>query len=114
MKLLTLEAKLVCKHVTGVIQFPRHHQSLVRISGQPVLVENDPQAQPIVGCANIGLTIKPCTLTVNVEKGYSEFIRIQGRKVCLDTVTGLTDGTPPGSVKYTVSNPGQNYVSEVK
>lgn len=114
MNFLTLEAKLVCKHVTGVIQFPIHHQSLVRISGHPVLVEKDPQAKPIVGCANIGLTIKPCTLTVNVEKGYSEFIRIQGRKVCLEPITGLTDGTPPGSVKYTVQSPGQNFVSEVK
>ncbi len=114
MKLLTLEAKLVCKHVTGVIQFPTHHQDLVRISGHPVLVENDPQAKMIAGCANIGLTIKPCTLTVNVEKGYSEFISIQGRKVCLETITGLTDGTPPGSVKYIVQLPGQDFVSEVR
>jgi hypothetical protein len=114
MKFLTLEAKLVCKHVTGVVQFHTHWQDLVRIAGSPVLVENDPQVKMITGCANIGMTIKPCTLTVDVEKGYSEFIRIQGRKVCLETITGLTDGTPPGSVKYTVQLPGQNFVSEVR
>lgn len=114
MKLLTLEAKLVCKHITGVIQFLAHHQDFVRIAGHPVLVENDPQAKLITGCANMGMTIKPCQLTVNVESGYSGFIRIQGRKVCLDTITGLTDGTPPGSVRYIVQSPGQNFVSEVK
>lgn len=114
MKLLTLEAKLVCKHVTGVVQFPTHHQDLVRIEGQPVLVENDPRAKLITGCANLGMTIKPCQLTVSVEKGYSELIRIQGRKVCLEPISGLTDGTPPGTVKYVVQSPGQNFVSEVK
>jgi hypothetical protein len=114
MKFLTLEAKLVCKHVTGVVQFPIHHQNLVRIAGRPVLVEADPQVKPITGCANVGLTIKPCNLTVNIEKGYSGFIRILGRRVCLDTITGLTDGTPPGSVRYDVKDPGQDFVSEVE
>jgi hypothetical protein len=30
--------------------------------------------------------------------------------VCLDAVTGLTDGTPPGIVKYKVRNAGQRLV----
>lgn len=113
MKLLTLEARLVCRHITGVVQFFTHHQDWVRIAGHPVLVENDPRVKVIAGCANFGATIKPCQMTVTVEKGYSDFIRIQGRKVCLDTITGLTDGTPPGSVKYIVQYPGQSFVSEV-
>jgi hypothetical protein len=111
MKLLTLEAKLVCRHINGVIQFSSHLQNLVRISGQPVLVEFDPLGKLISGCPNIGMTIKPCNQTVNVDRGYSEFIRIQNLKVCLDSLTGLTDGTPPGSVRYDVQHPGQSFVS---
>jgi hypothetical protein len=33
--------------------------------------------------------------------------------VCLDTVTGLTDGTPPGIVTYKVRHAGQALVSEM-
>jgi hypothetical protein len=47
-----------------------------------------------------------------VTAGYSDLIRINGKRVCLDTVTGLTDGTPPGLVKYKVNNAGQPSVRE--
>jgi hypothetical protein len=39
-------------------------------------------------------------------------LRIAGRRVCLETVTGLTDGTPPGTVKYLVRDPGQGFVQD--
>ncbi|HEX7975261.1 MAG TPA: hypothetical protein VF498_12695 [Anaerolineales bacterium] len=110
MKFLTVEAKITCKHITGVVELFTL-QGLVKIENRPVLVAHDPQKKLIVGCANIGPTIKPCSLTLLVTKGYSNFIRIDGRAVCLDTVTGLTDGTPPGTVEYTVRNPGQHFVS---
>ena len=51
-------------------------------------------------------------LTLQVTEGYSDFIHIEGRAVCLDTVTGLTDGTPPGTVRYVVQHPGQTFVTE--
>ena len=109
LKFLTVDAKITCKHITGVVQLftPQH---LVFVEGRPVLVANDPQAKLISGCANYGATIKPCTLTLKVDKGYSAFIHINGRAVCLDTLTGLTDGTPPGTVQYIVRNPGQQFV----
>lgn len=109
MKFLTVDAKVTCKHVTGVVQIFTP-QNLVHVNRRPVLVANDPQKKPILGCANAGLTIKPCTLTLAVTKGYSDFIFINGRAVCLDTVTGLTDGTPPGTVEYVVKTPGQDFV----
>lgn len=112
MKLLTVDAKLTCKHVTGVVQLFTP-QTLVTIEGRPVLVANNPELKPIVGCANLGPTIKPCSLTLAVSEGYSSLVYIDGRAVCLDTVTGLTDGTPPGTVKYVVQNSGQGLVSEV-
>ena len=39
-----------------------------------------------------------------------EPVFIDGRPVCLDTVTGMTDGTPPGVVKYIVVDPAQDFV----
>ena len=106
---LTLKAKLVCKHITGVVQIFTL-QNLVTVEGTPVLVANDPEKKPILGCANVGPTIKPCSLTLPVSEGYSDFIRIGGRAVCLETVTGRTDGTALGTVDYVVRNPGQQFV----
>lgn len=111
MKFLTEKAKLICKHVTGVVQIFTF-QDTVTIEGDRVLVYNDPEFKLIVGCANIGPTIKPCSLSLVATEGYSDFIRIDGRAVCLDTITGLTDGTVPGTVKYVVNNPGQHFVDE--
>jgi hypothetical protein len=112
MYLLCDNGVLVCAHELGIVQ-NQPSQSLVTIEGHRVLVDNDPQGRTIVGCPNIGPTIKPCTSTLVVQQGYSDFVRIEGRRVCLASVTGLTDGTPPGTVNYKVRSTGQNLVSEV-
>jgi hypothetical protein len=111
MEFLTKDAIILCDHGPGIVQV-HHTQTLVTISGRQVLVENDPEGRRITGCPNLGATIKPCTTTLKVNAGYSAFIRIQGRRVCLSTVTGLTDGTPPVAVKYAVRQPGQHFVGE--
>jgi hypothetical protein len=112
MLLLTEDAVLTCKHELGIVGMIGT-QNLVTIGGRKVLVEHDPEGRPIIGCPNIGATIKPCLLTLKVQAGYSSWIRAEGRPVCLDTITGLTDGTPPGIVKYQVRAPGQSLVTEV-
>jgi hypothetical protein len=108
--LLVKDAKLECDHGGGK-KVEQAGQGLVTIEGRPVLVEGDPRSKPIAGCPNLGATIKPCTSTLKETKGDSEFIRIEDKPVCLDTVTGLTDGTPPGMVNYRVKDPGQKFVS---
>jgi hypothetical protein len=113
MKWLTEDAVIVCKHELGRVKLFPVQQDLVTIGQRKVLVEHDPEMKLIVGCPNIGATIKPCILTLKVEAGYSDFLRIDGHRICLDTVTGLTDGTPPGLVKYSVNLPGQSLVTEV-
>ena len=111
MKFLTEDAKLVCAHELGkVVNAPT--QDLVTIRRRRVLVEKDPEGRDIQFCPNVGATIKPCQHTLAVQVGYSDFMRIDGRRVCLDTVTGLTDGTPPGTVLYKVRSAGQDFVSE--
>ena len=109
MRFITEDAKLVCAHELGkVVNQPS--QDLVTIQHRRVLVENDPEGRTIQSCPNIGATIKPCQLTLIVQVGYSDFMRVDGKRVCMDTVTGLTDGTPPGTIKYKVNDPGQDLV----
>lgn len=102
---------LICLHQRGIVN-DKASQNFVRIAKSPVQVDNDPESKSIGGCPNIGVGIKPCTTTLKVTKGYSSWIKIGGRAICLDTVTGLTDGTPPGVVMYIVREPGQRFVSE--
>jgi hypothetical protein len=111
MRVLTVDALVVCAHELGKVGLVPS-QSWVTVEGRPVLVRPDPEARPITGCPNIGPTIKPCTTTLVVKVGYSSLVRIDGRPVCLDTVRGLTDGTPPGVVEYKVNTPGQRLVTE--
>ncbi|MBI5667948.1 MAG: hypothetical protein HZC41_08050 [Chloroflexi bacterium] len=111
MKILTQDALVVCEHELGVVK-NNPTQSLVTIERRKVLVEIDPEGRQIGGCPNYGITIKPCLTTLKVQVGYSDLIRIEGRRVCLDTVTGFTDGTPPGLIHYKVNNAGQHFVSE--
>ena len=107
---VTLEAVVQCAHL-GKVGLTAS-QTWVTVLGRPVLVRADPEGRPISGCPNIGPTIKPCTSTLKVRSGYSTWIRVDGRPVALDSLVGLTDGTPPGVVKYQVNAPGQRLVSE--
>jgi hypothetical protein len=106
---ITEDAILVCTHELGNIS-NRPSQKLVTVNGRRFLVENDPEGRGISLCPNIGITMKPCVNTLKVVQGYSTFVKVDGRAVCLDTVQGLTDGTPPGVVQYKVRSAGQQLV----
>jgi hypothetical protein len=110
MFVLTEIAVLCCKHVNGLVE-QAISQDFVTVERKRVLVGPDPESRPITGCPQYGPGIKPCTHTLHVTEGYSTFIRIGGHRICLDSVTGLTDGTPPGIVKYNVRTAGQGFVS---
>ena len=110
MRILTEKALLVCDHQLGHVRLaPR--QWLVRVDGERVLVDDDPERRPVKGCPNTSplVGILPCRTTLRVQAGYSALLRIDGHRVCLDTVTGRTDGVPP-IFHYLVSDPGQRLV----
>jgi hypothetical protein len=109
---LTEDAGLFCKHGPGKVSI-RATQNVVTVEGRRVLVEPDPVGRSIAGCPSV-VPFKPCLTTLAVQKGYSEFIRVENRRLCLDTVTGFTDGTPPGVVMYMVRDAGQKFVTEMK
>ncbi len=117
MLVVTDSALVCCAHVMGIVgivpgQSPIPGQSFVFIDGRAVVVQTQPIGRPIAGCPNVGMTIKPCTAVVNVTGGWSDLVFVDGKAVCLDTLTGLTDGTPPGTVKYTVKHAGQGFVCQ--
>jgi hypothetical protein len=108
MKWVTVRAVIHCGHQGVVNNAPS--QTWVRIGGAPVLVDSDPEGCRIAGCPNYGPTIKPCTRTLRVISGYSSWLSIGGRAVVMSNLDGLTDGTVPGTVHYTVRHPGQTFV----
>lgn len=107
---LVEDATLICDH-GGRIKVETS-QDLVRIAERIVLVAKDPEGRDINVCPNVApvIGLRPCLHTLAVKVGYSCFVRIEGRAVCLDSVTGLTDGSPPGVVSYKVVDPAQSLV----
>ncbi|MFL6661620.1 MAG: hypothetical protein ACJ8G7_05530, partial [Rhizobacter sp.] len=77
---ITEDALLVCKHQLGKVSIAPS-QDRVSVRSRRVLIDPDPQARPISGCPNYGPAIKPCTTTLKVQQGYSEWIRIGGKSV---------------------------------
>lgn len=112
MLILTEDAALYCKHGPGHVS-NKPSQTLVTIAGRRILVEKDPEGRTISHCPSV-VPFKPCLFTLTVQKGYSNLLHIEGKRICLDTVTGFTDGTPPGVIMYVVREPGQPFVSEGK
>ncbi len=110
MNLLTTDSVIVCKHELGRVKNDAS-QDFVRIGRHLVLVDDDPEGCSISGCPNIGATIMPCKTTLKVRAGYSQFVKIDGHSVCLDSLVGLTNGTPQGAVEYIVSRSKQSLVS---
>lgn len=111
MRWLTEDARLACSHDSGIVDIAPT-QSLVRIDDRRVLVDPNPENCSISGCPWVAPGQTACLLTLPVREGYSPTIRIDGRKVCLDTVVGITNGTPQGTFDYTVRVPGQTLVSQ--
>lgn len=112
MLLLTEDTVIVCTHELGHVSIVAS-QDFVTIEGRRVLVDSDPEGRRIAGCPNTGAAIQPCLRTQRVLTGYSpDLLRIGGRRTCNDTISGFTDGTPPGAVRYVVRAAGQTFVAE--
>jgi hypothetical protein len=110
MEWLTIDAWLACSDGGGVTN--KNSQDWVCVEKRPVLVSTDPEGRSIKGCPmnNVMMGQKPCTTTLKVKTGYSDFVLIGGCKVCLVTVQGQTDGAPAGVPTYQVLTPGQALV----
>jgi hypothetical protein len=103
--ILTAQAVITCVHGGQVLAIPR--QTKVLIAGAPVLCVPDLVGAPIAGCpVPPTLATKPCTTVLSTLPGsWSLKVTANGMPVYLSTLTGLTDGVPPGTIM--VVFPGQ-------
>jgi hypothetical protein len=108
MRWIHRDSVITCDHDGRVENRPS--QQWLTIAGIPVLVDHDPEGRKINACPNYGPTIKPCGKTLKVTVGYSDWLRVDGHRVVLDNLDGLTDGTPPGLVHHTVRDARQGVV----
>jgi hypothetical protein len=103
--IVTTNATILCTHGGRVTLIPK--QTQVQIQGGMVLCEPDLVGAPIVGCAQPpSISSKPCTLVVSTLPGSSSLkVKVGGRPAYVATLSGVTDGVPPGTIM--VVNPGQ-------
>lgn len=105
---VTSSAVITCVHGGQVALIPR--QSQVIVQGAPALCEPDLVGAPIVGCLQPPSPgTKPCTTVVSTLPGSTSLqVSAAGRPVYVATLSGLTDGVPPGAL--VVVSPGQTIV----
>jgi hypothetical protein len=103
--LINASAQIMCIHGGQLMLAPK--QTKVLVGGAPALGIMDVAATPIVGCPQIGLGIKPCTMLISAIPGVSTSpkVMVMGQPALVQTITGLTDGVPPGTV--ICASPGQ-------
>lgn len=103
--ILTSNATVLCSHGGRVTLIPR--QVTVGIQGGMVMCDPDLAGAPIVGCPQPATSAsKPCTAVVSTLPGSSSpKVMVSGRPAYLGTLSGVTDGVPPGTL--TVVYPGQ-------
>jgi len=96
--IVTSNARIVCAHGGQVTLVPR--QPTVTIQGAAILRESDLIGAPIVGCAQPPtVSSKPCTAVVStLPGGSSPTVSAAGLPVHLDSLSGMTDGVPPGVI----------------
>jgi hypothetical protein len=106
--IVTSNAVITCVHGGQVTVIPK--QSQVTIQGGAVLCEPDLVGSPIVGCAQPpSPSSKPCTMVVSTLPGSTSLkVMVGGRPAYVATLSGVTDGVPPGAI--VVSSPGQTTV----
>lgn len=107
MRCLTEDATLICDH-GGRVSIAAT-QDYVRIERRRILVRPNPENRGITGCPNSNplVGILSCRNTQDVRQGYSQFVRIGGDPICLETILGYTDGSPPRVANYKVVDAGQ-------
>jgi hypothetical protein len=106
--ILTSNATVLCVHGGQVMLIPS--QSQVTIQGGAVMCEPDLMGAVIVGCAQPpSPSTTPCTAVVSTFPGSTSLkVSVGGCPAYVATLSGLTDGVPPGAIM--VVDPGQTQV----
>ena len=102
--LLTTNGTVLCSHGGRVTLIPR--QAQIQATNGQALCEPDLVGAPIVGCPVApSMSTKPCTTVVLTLPGSTSLkVTVGGRPAYTASVSGITDGVPPGSIM--VVDPG--------
>jgi hypothetical protein len=106
--IITSNAVIMCAHGGQVTLIPK--QTQVTIQGGAILCEPDLVGAPIVGCAQPpSPSTVPCTAVISTLPGSTSLVvMVGGRPAYVTTLSGLTNGVPPGALLVTY--PGQTIV----
>ena len=96
--IVTTNDTIICIHGGTVVLTPK--QAVVTASGGAVLRETDLIGAPIVGCAQPpSISSKPCTTVISTLPGGSApTVIVGGLPAHVSTLSGITDGVPPGTI----------------
>ncbi len=102
-------ARIMCTHGGQVQLIPK--QTTVLAEGAPVMRETDLIGAPILGCTVVpSAGSKPCLTVISTLPGGSNpQVTAVGLPVHIQTLSGITDGVPPGTIS--VVYPGQSTVN---
>jgi hypothetical protein len=91
---LTTGSRVVCDHQgTATTQgAPK-----LKVQGNPALLASDATSWPITLCTQTGGPPTPCSNITSVLAGRANKLRIGGQAVLLATLSGPTNGAPPGT-----------------
>lgn len=94
---LTETATMLCSH-GGKVTIPAT-QHILTINGMAALVQGDEAGGVVAGCTNtvVAAGQKPCTKTLPATAGIATKLQVGGKPVLLQSATGQTDSTPPGT-----------------
>jgi hypothetical protein len=109
-QLVTVNAQIQCTHQGVVTLKPGQVKAVAGDGG--ILCDPDLVGAPIIGCLQAPSTnTKPCTTVVSVIPAGSVSLKVtvNGKPAYISTLSGVTDGVPPGSIS--VTDPGQEITS---
>lgn len=92
-KVLTSGSQVQCGHQGNILLTP---SPKLKVAGNPVITQVGP---PVAGCTTPVTPggNKPC-VTASPVGGQAVKLKVGGSPAMLDTVSGITDGVPPGTV----------------
>lgn len=97
MRYLTFEAVVTCIH-GGVVQFAPSDVPW-EIMGSPVLTLEAVEGASIVGCAQVGPGLAPCTQVLKVTRGRATAAETGGRIPLMEDLDFTTNGNPAGTAR---------------
>jgi hypothetical protein len=106
-KVLTTDSTIDCGHEGTV---GTSSAAKLRVDGARVLVETGIAGKTISNCTQTGGPPTPCSAVVAITSGRATKLTAGGQPVMLDTLTGTTNGGPPGALSATA---GQSRMTAV-